>query len=183
MNVYEETMIPLAIGDYCYFDSYFNQLITSEYFEAEFLFAVFENMVVVGVLVLFGDEGIAYHLGGSLKDYLPLRTNHFLFNEMNRRAGEKGKVHLHLGGGATGQDALYDFELSFPEMNRFLTTFVNMYSTNRFISNSMQSIFNCKDYLTISQSIATLSEWMPYFQKQKFKSMPPNNSFERASIF
>ncbi len=114
MHLYEATMNRRsAIDDYYYPDSYFNNLMTSESFESEFLFAVFENTVIAGVLVLYGDDGANYHLGGSLKEYLPLRPNHFLFSEMIRRAREKGKTHLHLGGGATGQDALFKFKLSF----------------------------------------------------------------------
>ncbi|WDH77205.1 GNAT family N-acetyltransferase [Exiguobacterium marinum] len=114
IRLYEETMNRRSANDdYYYSTSYFSKLLTSESFEAEFLFALHDESVIAGVLLLYGETGAHYHLGGSLNNFLSLRPNHFLFSEMIRRSSDKGKVYLHLGGGVTGQDALYDFKSSF----------------------------------------------------------------------
>lgn len=114
LSLYETTMVRKGANeDYFFSEAYFNQLFDCDLFEAEFLFAVLDEQIIAGVFVLYGKEGAHYHLGGSNKSYLSFRPNHFLFSEMIRRARDKGKRHLHFGGGATGDDALYDFKQSF----------------------------------------------------------------------
>lgn len=114
MQLYEATMDRRGANELYYFTKhYYRDLLTSTAFETELLFACHEGKVIAGVLMLFGDEGAHYHLGGSYKEALPLRPNHLLFSEMVNYSLEKGKTYLHLGGGATGDDALYDFKQSF----------------------------------------------------------------------
>lgn len=114
IKVYKATMNRLQANATYYFpDRYFEDLWKSESCETEILFAVYEGSVVAGVFLLFGDDGAHYHLGGSYGDYLSLRPNHLLFSEMIRRSVEKHKRYLHLGGGATGDDALFAFKQSF----------------------------------------------------------------------
>lgn len=114
IRLYRATMDRRAANDVYYFsDRYFEDLWNSDTCETELLFAVHDGVIVAGVFMLFGDDGAHYHLGGSDADYLALRPNHFLFREMIRRAVEKDKAYVHLGGGATGEDALFDFKQSF----------------------------------------------------------------------
>ncbi|WP_161566894.1 MULTISPECIES: GNAT family N-acetyltransferase [unclassified Exiguobacterium] len=114
IRLYRMTMDRRAANGVYYFsDRYFEDLWNSETCETELLFAVHKGIIVAGVFMLYGDDGAHYHLGGSDANYLALRPNHFLFREMIRRGGEKEKAYVHLGGGATGEDALYDFKQSF----------------------------------------------------------------------
>ncbi|WP_158024800.1 GNAT family N-acetyltransferase [Exiguobacterium sp. AT1b] len=165
MHLYEATMNRRdAIEDYYYPESYFTQLLTSELFETEFLFAVFENTVIAGVLVLYGDEGANYHLGGSIKDYLPLRPNHFLFSEMIRRSIEKGKRHLHLGGGATGEDALYEFKMSFSG-NEPLTYYIGQHVFNEDVYQKLNTRHiqqhGVSDYFPIYRTPVRINAQLP----------------------
>lgn len=114
IRLYRMTMDRRAANGVYYFsDRYFEDLWNSETCETELLFAVHKGIIVAGVFMLYGDDGAHYHLGGSDANYLALRPNHFLFREMIRRGVEKEKAYVHLGGGATGEDALYDFKQSF----------------------------------------------------------------------
>lgn len=114
IRLYRATMDRRAANDAYYFsDRYFEDLWNSDMCETELLFAVYDGVIVAGVFMLFGDDGAHYHLGGSDANYLALRPNHYLFREMIHRAVEKNKAYIHLGGGATGEDALYDFKQSF----------------------------------------------------------------------
>lgn len=72
-----------------------------------------EGEVVASCLLLIDDDGVHYHLSGSLKEYARLGANNLMLWTALRWASAKGHAMVHLGGGTSAGDDLYRFKASF----------------------------------------------------------------------
>lgn len=72
-----------------------------------------DGEVVASCLLLIDDDGVHYHLSGSLKDYARLGANNLMIWTALRWASAQGHAMVHLGGGTSAADDLYRFKASF----------------------------------------------------------------------
>lgn len=72
-----------------------------------------EGEIVASCLLLVDDDGVHYHLSGSLKEYARLGANNLMLWTALRWASTQGHAMVHLGGGTSAADDLYRFKASF----------------------------------------------------------------------
>ncbi|MFT4412584.1 lipid II:glycine glycyltransferase FemX [Fredinandcohnia humi] len=120
-EIYIETMDRNKASNYYYFskDYFTKQMENTSLSRSYLLFAVYNEIVVAGVLVIVGKDFSHYHLGASRTKYLDLRPNNILFDFMVEFCKEKGSKVLHLGGGYQENDGLFKFKSSFTNNNNF----------------------------------------------------------------
>ncbi len=120
-HLYEETMTRNEADTSFYFpdDYYEEQMKESILYEPKLLIARHEDKTIAGAIVLLGKQLAHYHLGASSSEYLPLRANNLLFDEMVQYCQKQGHSLLHLGGGTGGDDGLFRFKSSFTNGNHF----------------------------------------------------------------
>lgn len=112
--LYNETMdrvgsIPYLFFNKEYFDSLFN-LPSVIQFVVEY-----QNEVIASSVCFYSKYYFHYHLGASKKDFLNIRPNDFLFEEMIKYSKLKNCKYIHFGGGNTNsqEDGLYKFKKGF----------------------------------------------------------------------
>lgn len=121
IEMYKETMNRNQADEYYYFEEkyFYEQLNNTEISESFLLFAKYEEEIIAGVIVLKGEEFSHYHLGASRTSFLHLKPNNLLFDFMIEFCQLKGSTHLHLGGGYSEYDGLFEFKSSFTNQNHY----------------------------------------------------------------
>ena len=80
-----------------------------------------DRLAAAGIFMTEGTLG-HYHLGASDQDLLSLRPNNFLFYRTARALRDRGCRLLHLGGGVSGRDSLFQFKKSLSPHERTFYT-------------------------------------------------------------
>lgn len=118
MELYFQTMDRDQATQYYYFKEEFFKTTFEDMSENALIFAAeYQNKIISACLVLFNNEYIHYHLGGSNQEYMNLAPNNLLFYEVSKWASGKGIKKFHLGGGySNSNDNLFRFKRSFSKL-------------------------------------------------------------------
>lgn len=114
LDIFRSTMIRNKAKSNYYFDKdFFKTLQKME--DHSIFFHVYnsEDKVIATELVVYGSEYCYSFLGGTLKEYYPLRPNDYLKYEIIKWAKQKGFKYFVLGGGYMPDDGIYQYKKSF----------------------------------------------------------------------
>ena len=112
--VYDETMGRVGAGDHYLFPpEYFRELAAGLGERLGIALARRGEEVVGGSLFMADRRYAHYHLSGATDAGRELKAGTLLVHEGALWAAERGCELLHLGGGTSGADSLYDFKRSF----------------------------------------------------------------------
>jgi len=123
INIYRITMESVKADSFYFFSSEYYKKIKLN--RNAFLGLVYSGSMIISAAIFFhfGVYG-HYHLGGSLREYLPFRPNDLLFYKTALYLREKGVKIFHLGGGVSQDinDSLLRFKrkLSDSEYNFYV---------------------------------------------------------------
>lgn len=119
IKMYYENMDRVQAEKYLYFnESYFDNTFN---LASLVQFVVFKDDIPIGSSLCLGSENYLHiHFKASKSDYLSLRPNNFLFNEIIKYGLECGFKGIHIGGGRTlsVDDSLLRFKKSFSKSTR-----------------------------------------------------------------
>ena len=105
---------------------------------SELFYAEYNNRIIAAVIILFNKNIVHYFLGGTDSEFLNLRPNNLLFNEIIVWAKKEGYEIFNLGGGYSGERELLRFKSSFTK------TVENFYIYNK--------IHNTKAYRAVCKA-------------------------------
>ncbi|MCI5223894.1 MAG: GNAT family N-acetyltransferase [Candidatus Electrothrix sp. AR4] len=123
IRIYYKTMKSKCAGEFYYFDKDFFKSI-QDLFPNNYLLlvAIYEEKVIGGLLILFGDKYSYNFLSCSEQEYRSLGTNDFLQYCAILWSYENGKKRHMLGGGLKKEDSLFQYKAKFsPERKDFYT--------------------------------------------------------------
>lgn len=113
-HLYMKTMDRLNAAPYYYFSmNYLKSLLTRLTNQSMIATVYYEDKMISAALCMYENGYLHYHLGCSLKEYLNLGTNIFLFHQAALWGKQQGCHTFHLGGGSTPQDSLFEFKHRF----------------------------------------------------------------------
>ncbi len=117
MELYYENMDRVNAEKQYYFDkTYFFNLLESNDFKTEFIYAVLEetNEIVSGIITIRSKKTIHYHLSGTRTKYLYLHPLRLLLDEVRIMASNDKFYSLNLGGGLGSKaNDLFNYKSSF----------------------------------------------------------------------
>ncbi|SFW16481.1 GNAT family N-acetyltransferase [Cellulophaga fucicola] len=118
IDMYYKTMSRLQANENYFFkEDYFYDILKSNQYNAEIVFAVAKdtNTIASAALIIKTDKTIIqYHLSGTLEEYKHLSPIRFILNEVRVQGTLEGYSYFNLGGGFGGNhDSLFDFKASF----------------------------------------------------------------------
>ena len=113
LNIYYTTMDRNNAKDSFFFKKEFFDNLNSMEENTVYFHVLHEEKIISTELVLYGDENSYSFLGGTLKDYFPLRPNEFLKFEIIKWAKEKQLKKFVLGGGYGTDDGIFRYKKSF----------------------------------------------------------------------
>lgn len=133
--IYEETMSADGAHSYYFFNQEFYDSIVNDLDGNYRIFcAEYMGETISGIIIIYHNDSIEYHLGGTKREYRNLAAANLLLYTAALWGIENGFKNFHLGGGVgSGEDNLY----------RFKSTF-NKNSNNRFSIGKM--VLNEKIY-------------------------------------
>lgn len=120
-KLYKETMKRNNACDYYYFNNKFFSDTLEKLKDNSIIFiAEVEDKVIAASIILYTEEFVHYHLGGSLKEYGNLCANALMLYEVIKWGCNNNKKIFHLGGGYLGDnDSLFGFKSKFSKSNRY----------------------------------------------------------------
>ena len=116
--VYRETMNRDNAVGYYYFDEAFFKLQSSLRDNACIFYAKKDGQTIAASIMYFNDRYMHYHLSGSLTEFRKVAPVNLLLYEAACWASQRGIKQLHLGGGMTQDDALFEFKKQFNRNGR-----------------------------------------------------------------
>lgn len=148
IELYNQTMDRDKAAPYYYFENEFYNVIQEELYNNFLIFAAkYKEKIISASLVLFSDQYIHYHLGGSETEFMNLAPNNLLFFEIAIWASKKGIKKFHLGGGYSGNDdSLFRFKKSFSKLEP-LDFYIGRKIHNEQIYNELINIRKENDFL------------------------------------
>ena len=114
IDLYHKTMAAKQAAQFYYFDErFFSELQTYLSNQSLLLIALYNEHVIGGLLILFGDDYAYNFLSCSEPNFLALGTNDLLQYSALEWAYQKGKKKYLLGGGLKGEDSLFKYKARF----------------------------------------------------------------------
>ncbi len=124
LDMYYATMDKNNADQYYYFSKdYFRDTIHLLKNHVSIFTVRYDNKIIASAFFLHYKDHVAYHLTGSVKEYLKYAPYNLLITYAAERFKEKGYKYLHLGGGYTGEDELLRFKKTFskqPQLNFYI---------------------------------------------------------------
>ncbi|MBM7662848.1 hypothetical protein JOC85_003659 [Bacillus mesophilus] len=114
LELYYQTMDKNNASEYYYFPSnYFHQLF--KHFPNNSMITIVYNQEtpIAAAIFFYQGEFLHYHLGGSNQDYMYLGANNLLFYQATLWGMKQRFKKLHLGGGYSGDDSLFQYKKRF----------------------------------------------------------------------
>ncbi len=100
--------------DYYYFErSYFQSIVNTLAGQYIFFHVWYDDKIISTELVLCSNKYLYSFLGGTQKEYYPMRPNDLLKLEIIKWGKETGRNKFVLGGGYGGNDGIYRYKKSF----------------------------------------------------------------------
>jgi hypothetical protein len=116
-NLYHENMSRVNADDYYFFsEKYFFDILSSESFKTEVVYAVLNETqeIISGVITIKTKNITHYHLSGTSTKHLKINPLRLLLDELRISATNEKQLYLNLGGGLGAKnDALFSFKSSF----------------------------------------------------------------------
>ena len=117
IDLYYENMDRVNAKEHYYFNKeYFYNLIQSEEFETDVLFATYDetNEIISAAMMIKTNNIIQYHMSGTRNEYLKFTPIRLLIDQMRIKGTGEGYKYFNLGGGLGGRDnPLLQFKASF----------------------------------------------------------------------
>jgi len=160
-DLYRITMEKDNAADYYFFDQdFYSSILNSLKYNSLIFYAVYEEKMIAGSIILFANGKMHYHLSGSDPDYSTLGGTNLLLTEVIKWGLENDFKSFHMGGGvgSSSEDSLYTFKQGF---NRESDTFFSI----------GQIIFNEEIYDKLvsirgsHSSISTDHEFFPAYRR------------------
>lgn len=121
--IYEETMNADNANDYYFFKpEFYNSIVNDLKGKYKIFLAEYMGQTISGIIIIYHNDSIEYHLGGTKRDYRNLAAANLLLYSAALWGIENGFKTFHLGGGVgSGEDNLYRFKSTFNKNsnNRF----------------------------------------------------------------
>ena len=114
-SIYNSTMDDDNAENYYYFgEQFYNSVREDLNGNAEVFYAVREGKTIASTIMLYADDRLNFHLGGSLREDQCYAPTNLIFYEAALWGCERGLKTLHLGGGVgSSDDNLMRFKRSF----------------------------------------------------------------------
>jgi lipid II:glycine glycyltransferase (peptidoglycan interpeptide bridge formation enzyme) len=117
IDLYHDNMKRVDADDYYFFENaYFNQILSSEDFDAELKLCMHNETqrIIGGALFIKKGEIVQYHLSGLYEENFDVDPIKLMIDEMRIKATEEGFKYFNLGGGrGSSEDSLFRFKTSF----------------------------------------------------------------------
>lgn len=110
LKIYYGTMDRNHAKDNFYFKKEFFETINTMQGNFAYFHVLYENKIISTELVINGSEYCYSYLGGTDKEYFPLRPNEFLKFEVIKWAKKKGMKAFVLGGGYGADDGIFQYK-------------------------------------------------------------------------
>ncbi|WKY44629.1 peptidoglycan bridge formation glycyltransferase FemA/FemB family protein [Eubacteriaceae bacterium ES2] len=112
--IYNQTMDRKKADSYYYFDQSYYGIINHEMKEnLLYFYACYQDQIIAAALFLHNDEFMHYHLSGTLDGYRNLGAMNLILYEAALWAQQQDIKKLHLGGGLSMHDSLFEFKKQF----------------------------------------------------------------------
>ena len=114
MDIYQETMDHVHAEPYYYFErEYYENLRDSLSLETVFFYAVLDGQIIAASIFLYSGNSMHYHLSGSRTAFRKFAPTNLLIYEAACWGARQGIKFLHLGGGTSSEDSLFEFKKKF----------------------------------------------------------------------
>ncbi|WP_158606508.1 GNAT family N-acetyltransferase [Paenibacillus ginsengarvi] len=114
VKLYYSTMDKNNAHSYYYFsETFFYNTVQFLEGSIELIEVLYGDKIIASCLFMHYNKYVHYHLLGSDKTYLKFGPINLLVHEAMLWAKNRGYEYLHLGGGYTGNDSLYEFKQTF----------------------------------------------------------------------
>jgi len=114
IKLYKDTMKRNSALSYYYFPKYYFEHFFHNLSQNSVMCSVrLDNHTIAAAIFMFQGDFLHYHLGCSDQKFLSMAPNNLLFHEMARWGKKNGFKKLHLGGGYTDDDQLFQFKHKF----------------------------------------------------------------------
>lgn len=110
LEIYYQTMDRKRANSEYFFPKEFFEILNEMEDHFAYFYVLHEGKVISTELNLYGEENCYSFLGGTNKEYFPLRPNEFLKCEIIKWAKEKGLKRIVLGGGYGSDDGLFRYK-------------------------------------------------------------------------
>lgn len=113
--IYNKTMDKDNADEYYYFKPEFYRSILMDLpYNAQVFYAMLDDQIIAGSIMLVANGRMNYHLSGSLKEYSNLAPTNLLLYYAALWGSYNGCKTLYLGGGVgSGEDSLFKFKKAF----------------------------------------------------------------------
>jgi lipid II:glycine glycyltransferase (peptidoglycan interpeptide bridge formation enzyme) len=117
IDLYHDNMRRVEADDYYFFENaYYNQILSSEDFDAELKLCMHNETqkIIGGALFIKKGDMVQYHLSGLCEENFDVDPIKLMIDEMRINATKEGFKYFNLGGGrGNNEDSLFRFKTSF----------------------------------------------------------------------